>query len=52
MAKKWSLEEDGDEGEEEEEEGGEERGEEADDELDPLDAYMSEVSKEVRKTSN
>ena len=52
VVKKWSLEEDGDEEEEEEagdaenKEGG---GEEADDELDPLDAYMSEVTKEVRK---
>ena len=54
VVKKWSLEEDGDEEEEEEvgegekKEGGDE-GEEADDELDPLDAYMSEVTKEVRK---
>ena len=46
--KKWSLEEE----ESDEEEGGEINGGEAgedDGEVDPLDAYMTEVSKEVRK---
>lgn len=53
--KKWSLEDETDEEEEEEtkkeEEGdaGEDKGNEADDEPDPLDAFMTEVSKEVKK---
>ena len=47
-AKKWSLEE---EESDEDENGanGAEDGVEAETELDPLDAYMTEVSKEVRK---
>lgn len=48
-AKKWSLE---DEDDEEDENGDKESGDtenDADDEVDPLDAYMTEVSKEVRK---
>jgi len=44
--KKWSLEED--ESDDEDEENGENNVDE-DGEIDPLDAYMSEVSKEVRK---
>jgi len=55
--KKWSLE---DETDEDEEEGGEkeltvkkevkeEKAEDADDEVDPLDAFMTDISKEVRK---
>jgi len=58
QVKKWSLE---DETDEDEEEGGEkeltvkkeevkeEKAEDADDEVDPLDAFMTDISKEVRK---
>jgi len=45
--KKWSLEED--ESDEDEVDANGVNGEEGDGEIDPLDAYMSEVSKEVRK---
>ena len=45
-AKKWSLEE---EESDEDENGVKANGAEAEDELDPLDAYMTEVSREVRK---
>ena len=45
-AKKWSLE---DEESEDEEENGVNGNADEEDELDPLDAYMTEVSKEVRK---
>jgi len=49
--KKWSLEEDGDgdDGDEEDVVIEDQTAADGDDELDPLDAYMSEVSKEVRK---
>jgi len=47
VVKKWSLEEDGDDDGEEEE--NQEVAAVEDDEIDPLDAYMTEVSKEVRK---
>jgi len=49
VVKKWSLEEDGDDEAEEEEDQEEEVAAVEDDEIDPLDAYMTEVSKEVRK---
>ena len=45
-AKKWSLE---DEESEDEEENGVNGNAGEEDEVDPLDAYMTEVSKEVRK---
>ena len=49
-AKKWSLEEEeSDEDENGVKANGAEDGAEAEDELDPLDAYMTEVSREVRK---
>jgi len=47
VVKKWSLEED--ESDEDELDANGVNGEEGDGELDPLDAYMTEVSKEVRK---
>ena len=48
-AKKWSLEEEESDEDENVKANGADDGAEAEDELDPLDAYMTEVSREVRK---